>query len=81
LCTDEDLWRTEPVYKYYANPNKTARSTKNFDSKQDAYVFMAQAGKGIVLEKPGQVTACKYCSAFSLCSQKDALINAGDLVL
>lgn len=78
-CTDEDLWRSEPVFKYYANPEKTARSTKNFDNKQDAYTYMAQAGKGIVIEKPGQVTGCKYCPAFTLCSQKDRLIASGDL--
>lgn len=82
LCTDEDLWRSEPVFKYYKNPDKTARSTKNFDTKQEAMVRMAEdGGKGIVLEKPGQVTACKYCNAFSLCTQKDALIAQGDLVL
>lgn len=80
-CTDEDLWRSEPVFKYYANPEKTARSTKNFDNKQDAYTYMAQAGKGIVIEKPGQVTGCKYCPAFALCSQKDRLIASGDLLM
>lgn len=82
LCTDEDLWRTEPVFKYYKNPEKTARSTKNFDTKQAAYSFMADQGNvGIVVEKPGQVNACKYCPAFSACSQKDTLIAQGDLVL
>ena len=81
-CTDEDLWRSEPVFKYYKNPDKTSRSTKNFDTKQEAMIRMAEdGGKGIVLEKPGQVTACKYCNAFSLCSQKDALVAQGDLVL
>lgn len=80
-CTDEDLWRSEPVFKYYANPAKTARSTKNFDNKQDAYTYMAQAGKGVVIEKPGQVTGCKYCPAFALCSQKDRLIASGDLLM
>lgn len=82
LCTDEDLWRSELVFKYYKNPDKTVRSTKNFDTKQEAMVRMAEdGGKGIVLEKPGHVTACKYCNAFSLCSQKDALVAQGDLVL
>jgi len=82
LCTDEDLWRSDPVFKYYKNPEKSVRSTKNYDTKQEAYIRLAEeGGKGIVLEKPGQVMACKYCSAFSLCSQKDALISQGDLVL
>lgn len=82
LCTDEDLWRSEPVFKYYKNPANTKRSTKNFDNKQDAYVRLSEDGNvGTVIEQPGQVTACKYCSAFSICSQKDQLIAAGDLVM
>lgn len=81
-CTDDDLWRSAPVFKYYKNPEKTARSTKNFDTKQEAYIRLSEeGGKGIVIERPGQVTACKYCSAFSACSQKDALIAQGDLIL
>jgi len=82
LCSDEDLWRSEPVFKYYKNPEKMTRSTKNFDNKQDAMLRNAEdGGRGIVKECPGQVTACKYCSGFSLCSQKDILINTGDLTL
>ena len=82
LCSDEDLWRSEPVFKYYKNPQKMARSTKNFDTRQEAYTHRAEDGNvGIVVEVPGQVTACKYCSAFALCSQKDALIAVGDLQL
>ena len=82
LCSDEDLWRSEPVFKYYKNPQKTARATKNFDTRQDAYLKLAEDGNvGIVKEVPGQVTACKYCSAFSICSQKDTLIAQGDLLM
>lgn len=80
-CTDNDLWRSDPVYKYYKDPNKTARSTKNFDNKQDAYSHLAIAGTGIVVEKPGSVTSCRYCPAFSICTQKDKLIASGDLTL
>lgn len=81
-CSDEDLWRTEPVFKYYKNPEKTSRSTKNYDSRQEAYLRLAEDGNiGKVVEQPGQVTACKYCSAFSICSQKDTLIAQGDLVM
>ena len=81
-CSDEDLWRSAPVFKYYKNPDKLLRSTKNFDTRQEAYIRLAEeGGKGIVIERPGQVTACKYCPAFSACSQKDALVAAGDLIL
>lgn len=82
LCTDEDLWRTAPVFKYYKNPEKTVRSTKNFETRQEALIKLAEDGNvGIVKEQPGQVTACKYCSAFAACTQKDSLILNGDLVL
>ena len=82
-CTDEELWRTEPMFKYYKNGNTSAkRSTKNFDSRQDALIYMSQNGNaGAIKEVPGQVTACKYCPAFMACSQKDTLIASGDLVL
>lgn len=82
-CSDEDLWRTEPVFKYYKNGDTNSkRSTKNFTSKQEAIIFMANAGNtGAIKEVPGQVTACKYCPAFAACTQKDALIAAGDLIM
>ena len=80
LCNDKQLWRSKPQYKYYKNPDKTTRSTKNFDTLQEANMRLAQdGGKGIVKEVPGQVLACKYCDAFPICSQKDALIAEGSL--
>lgn len=81
-CSDEDLWRSEPIFKYYKNPEKTSRSTKNFDTKLAAMIRLIEDGsKGIVVEKPGEVSACKYCKGFPVCSQKDQLIAAGDLNL
>lgn len=81
-CNDDELWRSEPVFKYYKNPTKMQRSTKNFETKQEAYQRLAEDGHvGVVVEQPGQVTACKYCSGFSLCTQKDKLITSGDLLV
>lgn len=81
-CTDEDLWRSDPVFKYFKNPASSGRSTKNFDNAHDAFIRMAEDGHvGKVVEFPGQVMACKYCSAFALCSQKDQLVASGHLVL
>jgi len=80
LCTDEDLWRTTPEFKYYKNPTKMTRSTKNFETYQEAHQrFMEDGQVGVVVEKPGKATACKYCAAFSVCTQKDALVASGDL--
>ena len=79
-CTDEELWRSEPQWKYYRDPKKTTRSTKNFDNKQEAYLRMAQDGNvGVIVEVPGKAVACKYCPAFPVCKQAQALIVAGDL--
>jgi len=82
-CTDEDLWRKETVWKYYKHKDKTdGRSTKNFDSSADAYARLADDGyTGIVIEVKGQVVACRYCNAFSVCTQKDNYLLSGDLVL
>ena len=81
-CTDDELWRKETQWKYYKNPAKTSRSTKNFDNKIDAYTRLAEDGHvGIVKEIPGEVVACKYCPAFPICTQKDRLIASGDLKL
>ena len=80
-CSDLDLWRSEPVFKYYKNPDKTSRSTKNYDTAAEANTRRAVEGVGIVIERPGQVMACKYCPALMLCGQKDRLIEMGELIL
>lgn len=72
FCSDKDLWRSDTVWKYYSNPAKTdGRSTRNFDNKAAAHAFMAEKGKGVVIEKKGLVKACGYCPAAPLCTQKD----------
>lgn len=82
LCTDEELWRKDPVWKYYKNPLKLSRSTKNFNNLNDAYsAFVKDGSVGVVKEIPGQVIRCKYCPAFAICTQKDSLIAKGELTL
>jgi len=79
-CSDTDLWRKPPQYKYYKNPDKLTRATRNFDTSQEAYNYKAQqGGAGIVIERSGEVNACKYCPAFSVCTQKDRYIADGSL--
>lgn len=79
-CTDADLWRKPSVWKYYADPSKLARSTKNFDNQQEAEMFYRAKGKGVVIEKKGTPSACKYCPAFTICKQKDQYIQDGSLL-
>lgn len=81
-CTDEDLWRSPTVWKYYKNPEKTTRSSGNFDSYQDALSRYNDDGAvGIIKEVKGQVKACAYCKVAKLCTQKDKYIADGSLVL
>lgn len=82
LCTDSELWRSESVWKYYRSGQVTARSTKNFTNAADAYALKnADGGKGLVVEVKGQPTACLYCPVATQCTQKDAYIASGDLVI
>lgn len=82
LCTDKELWRSESQWKYYKSGQVAARSTKNFENAADAYQRMAEDGnKGLVLEVKGQPTACLYCNVSNMCTQKDAFIASGDLVI
>lgn len=74
-CTDEELWRSEPVYKYYSDPVKAnepgARSTRNFnEDKIAAYAHVKEKGKGVVKEILGEVKRCAYCPAYPGCEQR-----------
>ncbi len=81
-CTEEELWRSEPVYKYYKNPASTGRSTKNFDNQHDANLrFVEDGGVGIVVRVPGEVKACKYCAGYKMCKQKDKYLASGELII
>ena len=76
-CTDEELWRSDPQYKYYSDPTKTSgRSTKNFESLNDARMFQAEkGGKGVVITIQGEPKRCGYCEAFDNCTQKDKYVS------
>lgn len=86
-CTDEELWRSDPVYKYYSDPLKardpSARATKNFTDFAEARDFqVSKGGKGVIVMKPGEPKRCDYCAAFAICTQKDRLgLGAGPTVL
>ena len=78
-CTEEELWRSAPKFKYYSDPTKTAgKSTKNFDTLNDAnkYWIVDKGGKGIVITVPGEVKRCGYCNGYDACTQKDRYITS-----
>lgn len=79
-CTPKELWMSDPVYKYYANPEKAkdpkARSTRNFDTYPEAAQHCSKAGKGVVITVESEAKACGYCAASPICSQYKALQKA-----
>lgn len=78
-CSEEDLWRSEPVFKYYASGDTTKRATKNFDTEMEANAFRAEKGKGVVVPVPGVVRACNYCPCAPICGQYQRLLEAGQI--
>lgn len=75
-CTDEELWRSEPVYKYFSVATNV-RATKNFDSLLEANKYLAEKGKGIVKTVMGEPKACGYCNVYNICKQKDLYFDTG----
>lgn len=80
-CTPKELWQSSgSTWKYYKDPAKRNRSTKNFDNPHDANLRLVKdGGKGLVVEVKPEPTACRYCAAFPICSQKDRYLDSGEL--
>ena len=78
ICTAEELWQDEPTYKYYKDPLKKTRSTKNFTDFLEARTYFAQqGGVGELVTVQGKAMACNYCNVSSMCSQYKQLKEAG----
>jgi hypothetical protein len=81
-CNDEELWATEETFKYYKNPNKLDRSTKNFKSMHEALIRKSADGDvGIIKTVPGEVKACRYCPVVGICTQAETMLAEGRLTL
>jgi hypothetical protein len=75
-CSDQELWRSDPKFKYFADPAKAkvpgARSSKNFDDLAEARAHMAtKGGVGTIVTVVGEPKACAYCAGYEACTQKD----------
>jgi len=81
-CTPEELWQAPPVYKYYKDPSKKARATKNFDNYYEANIRRLKDGEvGEIAVINASVKRCKYCNAVSICDQARELQESGLLTL
>ena len=80
-CSDEDLWRTAPVFKYFSNADAPpgTKSTKNFDDLSAALMHKNEKGKGRVDRVAGKVKACNFCICAPICSQRAFLAAAGEI--
>ena len=82
VCSDEDIWANPPVYKYYKDPSKKARSTKNFNEYWEAHKRYIEDGSvGEIVTVEGTVGFCRYCPAVNVCKQAQGYIDAGRLVM
>lgn len=76
FCSDEDLWMSDPVHKFFAKPETAqagGRCTKKFESLQEATLHMkSKGGTGIIITDRGEPKRCDYCDVFQECSQKDS---------
>lgn len=68
-CTDEELWRDDPIYQYFSKPTNT-RASKNFKEHIEARAWLAEKGVGEIRIKEGEVKRCNYCSAAPICEQR-----------
>ncbi len=75
-CTKGELWQKDAVWKYYKDPTKQKKSTKNFDNPGAANAMCAAKG-GVVIEFPGEVKRCHYCNAAPVCKQREAFELSG----
>ena len=81
-CTPEELWERQSVFKYYRNPEKLERSTKNFESYWEANQKYTEDGSvGRIIEVKGEVVFCKFCNAVNICNQAKQYIKEGRLVI
>lgn len=77
-CTDDDLWKDSPTYKYYSGTDISGRSQKNFTDFQEAMQHLETKGKGRVVIKESEAKACLYCNAFDICKQKEEYYKTND---
>lgn len=81
-CSDDELWASPTVYKYYKNPAKKSRATKNFSTMEEAIQRQAADNNiGVIDTVHGEVRRCNYCAAVGICKQAEQLVATGRLTL
>ena len=73
LCNPDELWMANSKWKWYKSGKVTARSTKNFDTYQEASDH--SAGVGLITEFKQKAKRCYYCDARMICTQAAQLAD------
>lgn len=68
-CSEEELWKAPPEYKYYSDGG--VKCLKKFSSYEDALAYKTSKGKGFIKTIEASPKRCLYCSASKVCTQKD----------
>jgi hypothetical protein len=73
-CSSEELWQTPTKYAVYLGLT-TNRATRVFDTHQEAlaYGIKKKRPDAKIIERPGKVKRCRYCSARPICTQSEKL--------
>lgn len=80
-CTNEELWVEPSTFKYYKSSD-AKRATRVYSTRAEAEAHYRRDGSvGMVLEHKGEVKACRYCDAVSICQQAQRYLNSGELKL
>jgi hypothetical protein len=84
-CTAEERWATKPtIYKYYAKSDsvkasKVFKGGTSAQNKIEAERHYFTKGKGQIREFKDESTKCNYCSAASICIQRQGYVFDGSL--
>lgn len=81
-CTPAELWQKPSKWAYYKDPKKIVKATRVFDTQNEALLHLGQEkGIGLIMERPGEPTFCKYCEARYVCTQAKEYVDSGLLFL
>ena len=79
MCTREELWLEEAVWRYYGK-EENIKASKVFTGPAallEANAWKKAKGKGVIREKPQKAKACSYCLGRFNCNQYEILKNQG----
>ena len=86
LCSAEDLWKSDDVYKVYLLNSKTktyneSRASKVFSSLEDANNYITANGSKHpkLKHELGKVKRCAYCSVRGFCNQYSQLLQTNQI--